>query len=114
MIRGQSATDDSSSSSSANSRGVDEGTNDVNLGDDEDLPSAAAEAEENTNNINIDTNNIICKDAAEDDVSSISESSFNGYAAHANLGEEDGRIYMISNDCETRQHHDEQLWKQKL
>jgi hypothetical protein len=76
----------------------------VNLGDDEDLPSAAAEAEENTNNINIDididTNNIICKDAAEDDVSSISESSFNGCAAHANLGEEDGRIYMISNDCE--------------
>ena len=57
MIRCPSTSDElspsSTSSSSVNSRGVD------------DLPSAAAE-ENNNNNVDTDTNNTICEDAAED------------------------------------------------
>jgi hypothetical protein len=101
MIQGPSTSDDlslslSSSSSVTNSLWVNEGTNDMNLlGDhDEDLPPAAAE-EKNNNNVNVDTNIIIGKDADDDNASSISESSFNGYAALANLDEEEWEDNMM-------------------
>ena len=80
--RGPSTSDDlslASSSSSANSRGVD------------DLPSASAAAEENKNN-NVDCRyqQYHMRGCADDDAgTSISESSFNGYAALAKLVEEE-------------------------
>jgi hypothetical protein len=118
MIQGPSTSDDlslssSSSSSVTNSLWVNEGANDMNLlGDhDEDLPPAAAE-EKNNNNVNVDTNIIIGKDADDNDASSISESSFNGYAALANLDEEE---WEDLHDIQTiARQHDEKWRKQKL